>query len=64
MAHSLRPKWELDSKGRIVISKIVREELHLEKGAWGYMEVYGTPEAGKILLTVMHVGEKPRQRRK
>lgn len=63
MAHPLRPRWELDSKGRTVISKIVREELHLEKGAWGYMEVYGASESGKILLTVMDHGEKPKQRR-
>jgi len=63
MAHPLRPKWQLDSKGRTVINKIVREELHLEKGAWGYMEVYGSPEAGKILLTVMDHGQTPKQRR-
>lgn len=55
----------MDSKGRIVISKIVREELSLNTGAWGYTEVYGkAPDAGKILLTVMDAGEKPKQKRK
>jgi bifunctional DNA-binding transcriptional regulator/antitoxin component of YhaV-PrlF toxin-antitoxin module len=41
----------MDSKGRIVISKIVREEIGLGEGAWGVMEVYGKNE-GKILLIV------------
>jgi len=56
VAHSLRPKWQLDSKGRTVISKLVREELKLGGGAWGYMEVYGS-SPGKILLTIMDPGK-------
>lgn len=51
MSHQLYPKWQMDSKGRIVISKIVREEIGLGEGAWGVMEVYGKNE-GKILLIV------------
>lgn len=61
MAHSLRPKWQMDSKGRIVISKIVREELGLGEGAWGVMEVYGKNE-GKILLIITDKGKPAKEK--
>jgi bifunctional DNA-binding transcriptional regulator/antitoxin component of YhaV-PrlF toxin-antitoxin module len=51
----------MDSKGRIVISKIVREELGLGEGAWGVMEVYGKNE-GKILLIITDKGKPAKEK--
>jgi len=53
-ARSLRPKWKLDAKGRVTLKEIIREELGLNPGAWGHMEVY----ENKILLTIMDKGVK------
>lgn len=53
-ARSLRPRWKLDTKGRVSIKEIIREELGLNPGAWGYVEIYGD----KILLTIVDRGMK------
>lgn len=54
-ARSLRPKWKLDAKGRLTIKELIREELGLNPGAWGYIELYSD---GKILLIIMDKGVK------
>jgi bifunctional DNA-binding transcriptional regulator/antitoxin component of YhaV-PrlF toxin-antitoxin module len=49
----LKPRWKLDSKGRISLKEVVREQLGIGQGASGVMEVYGKD---KILLTVYDRG--------
>jgi len=46
----LKPRLQLDDKGRIIIPKIIRDVLNLEKGTIMEAEVWGED---KILLTVL-----------
>jgi AbrB family looped-hinge helix DNA binding protein len=47
--HDLKPRLQLDDKGRILLPKIIREELQLKPGALMEAEIYGE----KILLTIL-----------
>ena len=53
-ARSLKPRWRMDEKGRVTLKELIREELGLNPGAWGYVEIYN----GKLLLTIMDKGKK------
>lgn len=46
----LKPRLELDAKGRILIPKMIREEMKMKKGTLLEAELYGLD---KILLTVL-----------
>lgn len=47
----LKPRTKMDEKGRVLIDKLIREQLELKPGAIFEIEVW---EGGKILLT--HLG--------
>jgi len=44
----LKPRVRVDAKGRLLIPKWLREQLHISRGDLFEVEVY---EKGKILLT-------------
>ena len=48
--HDLKPRVKFDAKGRILIPGWIREELKIDKGDVGEIEVYGKD---KILITLM-----------
>lgn len=48
--HELKPRTKMDAKGRVLIDKLIREELGLKPGESVFeAEVYD----GKILLTLI-----------
>jgi len=51
----LKPRVEMDAKGRILIPKWIRDELGLKKRALAEIDVYGND---KILLTFLSKGEE------
>ena len=51
----LKPKVPMDSKGRILIPKWIRDELGLKKKALAELDIYGND---KILLTFLSKGEE------
>ena len=46
----LKPRVKFDAKGRILIPSWIREELKIEEGNVGEIEVYGKD---KILVTLL-----------
>jgi len=53
--HDLKPRTKMDAKGRVLIDKLIRDELGLKPGESIFeTEVYD----GKILLTLL--GGKPK----
>lgn len=48
--HDLKPRVKFDAKGRILIPGWIREELKIEEGRIGEIEVYGKD---KILVTLL-----------
>jgi len=47
--HELKPRTKMDAKGRVLIDKLIRDELSLNPGDIFETEVYD----GKILLTLL-----------
>ena len=46
----LKPRVKFDAKGRVLISKWLREELKIKEGTVAQLEIYGND---KILLTIL-----------
>jgi len=51
----LKPRTKMDAKGRVLIDKLIREQLDLKLGAIFEIEVW---EGGKILLTRLGGNQK------